>query len=70
MFCISLWLQSYYIFARNERFAPIIFNLVPFRAYIIILVAWDSMGCVILVAWDSMGCVILVAWDNMDCLLV
>ena len=44
MFCISLWLQSYYIFARNERFAPIIFNLVPFRAYIIILVAWDSMA--------------------------
>ena len=29
MFCISLWLQSYYIFASNERFAPIIFNLVP-----------------------------------------
>ena len=29
MFCISLWLQSYYIFARNERFAPNIFSLVP-----------------------------------------
>ena len=29
MFCISLWLQSYYIFARNERFVPNIFSLVP-----------------------------------------